>query len=338
MGRNPAGRRGRRPGDKSRMSREAPVRFREGLGVKFPRATRLLLGFTGPKDEAEAIRQRIGGFLREHLKLELSLEKTLITHAVDDKAKFLGYEIKVQKANSLISANGRRDANGVIALLMPREAVQKVRRLYSGEGGKICHRVEIINDTDYTIIQRYQSVLRGIYNFYCMAHNVSRRADTVRQILEISLTKTLARKHRISVHQVYRKYRAIEDGRPVLKVVVPRTDKTPLVACFGGFPLVRKSQGMTPFDMTIETAWFRYGGDRSETVARMLSDKCDVCGKDGPVVMHHIHKLRDIDRPGRRPANKAERIMAARKRKSIPVCKECHRRIHSGEYDGPRIR
>ena len=43
MGRNPAGRRGRRPGDKSRMSREAPVRFREGLRVKFPRATRLIL-------------------------------------------------------------------------------------------------------------------------------------------------------------------------------------------------------------------------------------------------------------------------------------------------------
>ena len=40
MGRNPAGKRGRRPGDKSRMSRESHVRFREGLGVKLPRATR----------------------------------------------------------------------------------------------------------------------------------------------------------------------------------------------------------------------------------------------------------------------------------------------------------
>jgi len=41
MGRNRAARQGRkRPGDKSRMSREAPVRFREGLGVKLPRATR----------------------------------------------------------------------------------------------------------------------------------------------------------------------------------------------------------------------------------------------------------------------------------------------------------
>src|SRR5437763_1360514 len=54
MGRNPAERRGRWPGDKSRMSREAPVRFREGLGVKFPRATRLLIG-VAREDDAERI-------------------------------------------------------------------------------------------------------------------------------------------------------------------------------------------------------------------------------------------------------------------------------------------
>ena len=32
------------------MSREAPVRFREGLGVKFPRATRLVMGFSREED------------------------------------------------------------------------------------------------------------------------------------------------------------------------------------------------------------------------------------------------------------------------------------------------
>src|SRR5262249_57344603 len=75
MGRNRAARQGRqRPGDKSRMSREAPVRFREGLGVKLPRATRLILGFDGPKEEAEAIKAQLGRFLSEQLKLELSPE------------------------------------------------------------------------------------------------------------------------------------------------------------------------------------------------------------------------------------------------------------------------
>ncbi len=36
--------------NKSRMSREVPVRFREGLGVKIPRATRLVIGFRDRRD------------------------------------------------------------------------------------------------------------------------------------------------------------------------------------------------------------------------------------------------------------------------------------------------
>src|SRR5437016_4029170 len=42
--------RGLWPGEKSRMSREAPVRFREGLGVQLPRATRLVMGFACESD------------------------------------------------------------------------------------------------------------------------------------------------------------------------------------------------------------------------------------------------------------------------------------------------
>ncbi|WP_249715212.1 reverse transcriptase/maturase family protein, partial [Rhizomonospora bruguierae] len=51
-----------------------------------------LLGFTGPKAEAEEIKQRLAEFLRDELKLELSQEKTLITHARTGAARFLGYE------------------------------------------------------------------------------------------------------------------------------------------------------------------------------------------------------------------------------------------------------
>ncbi len=53
------------------------------------------LGFTGPKTEAEAIKQQLAIFLREELKLSLSEEKTLITHARSNAAKFLGYEVTI---------------------------------------------------------------------------------------------------------------------------------------------------------------------------------------------------------------------------------------------------
>jgi len=65
-----------------------------------------LLGLVGPRKEAEAIRQRLGEFLEQQLKLTLSAEKTLISHATDDKAKFLGYEITVTRCESLLSGDG----------------------------------------------------------------------------------------------------------------------------------------------------------------------------------------------------------------------------------------
>ena len=55
------------------------------------------------------------------------------------------------------------------------------------------------------------------------------------------------------------------------------------------------------------------------------------------IEMHHIRRLSDIDRPGRRPKARWERIMSARRRKAIPVCKGCHGGIHAGRYDGPKV-
>src|SRR5437764_6200066 len=113
-------------------------------------AADFLLGFVGPRTEAEAIRQRLGEFLGRQLKLTLSVEKTLITHATDDKAKFLGYEVKVTRCETLVSDNGRRTTNGNIALLMPRKVVIKYRDRYFRKG-KITARPDLIPESDYTI-------------------------------------------------------------------------------------------------------------------------------------------------------------------------------------------
>ncbi|WP_179947524.1 reverse transcriptase domain-containing protein [Wolbachia endosymbiont of Cylisticus convexus] len=59
----------------------------------------ILVGFAGPKNEAEQIKNEIAKFLNEELKLMLNEDKTLITHACDSKANFLGYEIHVLHAD-----------------------------------------------------------------------------------------------------------------------------------------------------------------------------------------------------------------------------------------------
>jgi hypothetical protein len=301
-----------------------------------------LLGFTGPKKEAEAIRDAIRDFLHGSLKLELSSEKTLISHAVDDHAKFLGYDIAVTRCNTLISDNGKRATNGYIALLMPRRVVEKIRQRYS-VGGVVKHRPELIADTDYTIIQRYQSVLRGVYNYFCMAANVGtgNRMGQIKRVLETSLTKTLSCKFKVRVAEVYRRYRVVVDGHPALQVTIPREGKEPLVATFGGFPMCRIGEGLgsTPNDFTLDAAWYRHASDRSEVVQRLLAGKCELCGRDDqPIAVHHIRRLSDLDRPGRKPVAGWKRIMSARKRKTLVVCKDCHGDIHAGQYDGPRLR
>jgi len=298
-----------------------------------------LLGFVGPKNEAEEIRRRIGEFLEQRLRLNLSQEKTLITHAADDKARFLGYEITVSRAGDKLSDEGKRTANGKITLLMPQRVVREYLARYS-KGGKVTHRPELMSNSVYTIIQQYQSVLRGLYNYYCLATNVGNNArmTRIRWILETSLTKTLASKLRCRVTSIYRRFRIVVDGRKMLQTTVQREGKKPLIATFGGIPLVRKPLGMGIVDFEFNQTWFGPCGRRSEIVQRMMANSCELCGvKDVSVQVHHIRKLADIDRPGQRPRAEWERIMSARKRKTLVVCKKCHDDIHAGRHDGTKL-
>jgi len=309
--------------------------------LKYARyADDFLLGFIGPKDEADTIRRRIREFLHDTLSLELSDEKTLITHAHTEKAKFLGHEILIQKVDHrLTGMHKARNTNGKVALLMPRSVVTRVRSQYSRDG-KVMHRPDLLIDSDYTIISKYQSVLRGTYNFYCMASNVAKRTASLRYYLGMSLAKTLAHKHKVSVTRIYRKYGTVVDGLRALRVTVRREGKPDLVATFGGFSMQRIPEGLgrSIADTDMKALWYRYGGARSEIIQRMMAGKCELCGAQEPVSMHHIRALADINRPGRRPRTTPEKIMSARKRKSIALCSGCHYTVHSGQYDGPAFR
>jgi len=323
--------------ERRKMPRNAPCdpNYRRLRYVRY--ADDFLLGFVGPKNEAGEIRQRLGEFLEQKLKLTLSEEKTLITHAYDGKAKFLGYEITVVREGSLLAENERRATNGRIRLLMPFKVVSKYRNLYS-KGEKISARTELTIDTDYTILQRYQGVLAGLYNFYCMAQNVGKRMNCIKWMLEFSLTKTLALKFRCKISDIFRRYKVVEAEPAMLQVVIKRKDKAPLVATFGGIRFERKPEGLGTTDAPINLAWLKPANKRSEVVQRLVAGKCEICGKEGePVEVHHIRKLADIDRPGRRPKTVWEKIMSARKRKTLVVCEGCHDAIHAGQHDGTEL-
>jgi group II intron reverse transcriptase/maturase len=285
-----------------------------------------LLGFAGPKAEAEEIKTRLTEFLREHLKLELSPDKTLITHARTQAARFLGYEITVLHNDGKLT-QGRRTANGTVSLRVP-EAVIKAKSAPYLAHGKPERRSQLINDDDHTIVTVYAAEYRGIVQYYLLAGNVH-RLYRLHWVMETSLLKTLANKHRSSVSKMARKYKTTIDTphgpRRCLEARVERNGRKPLVARFGGIPLRRQINAVVT-DRVAVPGIIR----RKELITRLLANRCEICRNTDSISVHHVRRLTDLTpRPGQPQPAWAQR-MAARRRKTIIVCLTCHNSIHSG--------
>jgi group II intron reverse transcriptase/maturase len=295
-----------------------------------------LLGFIGPKSEAEEIRDLLKDFLASTLKLDLSVEKTRITHAQEEGARFLGYEIRVTHGDTKQTVNTqgirKRSVNGNVSLLVPKDVAVKRIRAFS-KGGKPVHRTELTHLSDYSIVSLYQSIFRGVVNFYLMAQNVSTRLNHLKRVMEVSLLKTLAHKHKATVVQMIRKFRtkvATEYGHVnAIQVVVRREDRDDLVATFGGLSL--RWQSFNPAKNFVPTFLFGH----TDLLERIEATECSLCGATGvPIEVHHLRRLRDV-RKGKEPW---QQLMIAMRRKTLAVCRRCHYDIHKGAYDGPRVR
>jgi group II intron reverse transcriptase/maturase len=288
-----------------------------------------LLGFAGPKAETLEIKAKIKEFLKEKLRLELSEEKTLITHARTERARFLSYEIYEQHADDKMTGN-RRSINGGIGLKMPMSFLERICQRYM-QNGKVIHRAERLNDDDFSIISQYQSELRGYYQYYQLASNVS-SFHKAKWVMETSLTKTLAAKHKTSVNKIVKKYKtSIETPhglRKCLRLEIPREGKKPLVAVFGGISICRNMKAVIK-DQAEHT--FNARGGRTELIKRLLADECEACGDTGSVAVHHIRALKDLQVKGRKEKPEWMKVMAARRRKTMVLCLECHRKLHAGQ-------
>lgn len=286
-----------------------------------------LIGFTGSKAEAEEIKVEMKEFLMEKLNLTLSVGKTLITNASSQSAKFLGYEIKAQRANDYIDPLGRRGANGAIALFVPANVIEETCRSYMRHG-KVTHKNNLLKDDDFTIVQTYQQEYRGLVQYYILAQNLS-WFSKLYWYMETSLLKTLACKHRSSINKEKSKYKDTTistSGKtvPCLKVVVERPNKKPLVAIWGGISLSYKRKAI------IQDKPYKVYGGRTELIKRLLADTCESCGSTKDIEVHHIRKLADLKKPGQGEVPKWVELMSARKRKTLVVCRECHVAIHNG--------
>ncbi|MFL5913030.1 MAG: reverse transcriptase/maturase family protein [Gaiellaceae bacterium] len=282
-----------------------------------------LLGFAGTKAEAEQIRNQLAAFLRDELKLELSTEKTLITHARTHKARFLGYDIWTRQADTWHTKSGR-SINGSIALGVPPEAVETRCRTYQRGQGKPLIRNDLIRTSDYNIVATFGTEYRGYVQYYQLAGNIN-RLNKLRWAMERSMTSTLAAKHRRPPWVMRDRLRTTVTTPHGKRRCFQATQRAPSgavsTARFGGIPLRRRKNARL-----IDGAW--PARRKSQLVARLTAGICELCQSPDGITVHHVRRLSDLDRYSAKAAPTWVEAMRTSRRTTLIVCARCHADIH----------
>ena len=201
-----------------------------------------LLGFAGTQQEAQKIKADIQAFLQS-IGLELSVEKTLITHAVTSEARYLNYAISVSQCDTRLSQRRKDGTRGTVqravnyrlVLRVPDDVKRQWRRKYT-QNGKPIHRKELTHLSDFEIVNAFDSEFRGIVNYYSLARNVARAFYPVKHTFMMAAAKTLASKHKTKITHIFKKYKCLSSyGMVALIVEVenPNNPDKPLRAQLG---------------------------------------------------------------------------------------------------------
>ena len=288
-----------------------------------------ILGVIGSKEDALRIKEDIKSFLSESLALELSEEKTLITHT-GKSAKFLGYEITVTRNN-----HQRRDVQGRLrrtygkrvrlnvsmATLRDKLLEYGAMEIKLRNGKEIwkpkCRSGLIFND-DLEILDRYNRETVGFCNYYLIANNCV-VLHNFRYIMEYSMYKTFAGKYRSTVRKINKKYRRnklfavkYEQKGAIKSRTFYKTSFKRRTTAFNG------SCDIEPYSIADVS--------RTNLTDRLKAEKCELCGATGKLIMHHVRNLKDL-----KGKESWKRLMSARKRKTIALCPSCHRLRHLGK-------
>lgn len=297
--------------------------------LKYTRyADDFLIGVIGSKADCIKIKSDITQYMQECLHLEMSQEKTLITNA-QKPAKFLGYEVLVRKTD--VTKRNKfnvpvRSFNGTVVLKVATETVKNRLEHYEAIKYKMENGVQtwfpklrgkLMKKKIEDIVARYNSEIRGFYNYYSIANNVSYAASKFGYIMEYSMYHTIAAKTNSSISKVIDKYKKGNDiivpyhdakGKLRYRVFYNEGFKRKLPSSFADVDNI-------PYIITVP---------QPTLVERLKSEVCELCGKVGPVVMHHARNLNHL-----KGDTEWEKLMLAKHRKTLVVCTSCNAKIQS---------
>lgn len=311
----------------------------EYIRVKYIRyADDWIIGVNGPKKLAIKLRQECADYFTNVLKLNLNFEKTHIRHAKTEKSRFLGTELKVGnngegKIAMYTSKNGIRYKKRVTGWqpIMTAPVGELVRKLadkgFCDHDGNPKSKASWSVLDDIQIVELIGSVWLGLHNYYSFADN---RCDLgrVQYILLHSAAKTLAHKHRSSVKKTFKRY-----GQNLTVTVKDKDSKVVRKIAFPCKPSLTRQK----FEFMTHSETVNDGG-RLQTFIKLrtrskLFSPCCICGETENIEMHHVKHIRKIGEK----VKGFTLTMAKINRKQVPVCHDCHVKIHNGKYDGLKL-
>jgi group II intron reverse transcriptase/maturase len=287
-----------------------------------------LVGINGSKEEAKALKRWLTTYLKEELQLELSAEKTLITHA-ENRVRFLGYDIKRGDGKRRVRIHKsqgvgvQRTCQQQLQLLMPRAKCEAFAQEYGQrQGWQGRSRNKLIRLSELEILMTYNAEIRGFLNYYALADNVASLTDPILWLTTTSFLKTVAAKRQSTLVKVARSLK-----RGPNHYVAPHqkgngnSKEYTLIA--SARQIEQKKITYGEVDLKPNTWLYRR---QTELGQRLRAQQCEWCGtRQGPIEVHHVRKLKDL-----KGKDAWERQMIARQRKTMVLCKECHVELHAG--------
>ena len=308
---------------------KTPIKSQTDKRLRYIRyADDFIIGVCGSKEDCQEIKRRLSEFIGETLKMELSDEKTRITHS-NTKVKFLGYDVRVRRDNTTIKHGSatnctKRTLNNMTELSVPfGDKIMKFlfeNKIVEQKNGKIkpIHRCRLLRCTELEIVMTYNAELRGICNYYSMASDFC-NLNYFAYLMEYSCLLTLCAKHKCTIGKIKEKYK---DGKG--KWCIPYDTKQGKKFCyFAEYSECKKCKN--PSDRITNAALIN-STSRTTFESRLAAKICELCGTTDAehYEIHHVHKVKDLK--GKEPW---EQVMIAKRRKTMVVCESCHHKIHN---------
>ena len=309
---------------------QTPAKAQTDKMIKYIRyADDFLIAVNGSREDCVEIKRRISEFISVTLMMELSEEKTLITHS-GQKARFLGYDVCIRRNSQLkVRRIGnkkftQRTLSGKVELLVPFE--DKIHKFLFAKGvveqkddGTMfpIHRTPLIDCTALEIVNIYNAEARGICNYYNLASDFNNLKYFV-YLMEYSCLKTLANKHKGTIAKMKTKFK---DGQGAWGI--PYETKAGAKRCY--FVKLASCKSATDVTDIIVNPAIRATRSKNTFEKRLKAKICELCGATGAehYEIHHVHKLKDL-----KGKSDWERTMIAKRRKTMVLCRECHKKIH----------